>query len=365
MTGNGVKTFVIVHGKERDRKWETIGRYDPPHLTLSKARKVAGDRLAEIRLGIRQDTPPLVFAEAFSLFKQTHTSRKNRARTAKDTERLIEKHLIPKLGRKGISDIATHDVMQLIDKLLPTPGTCIHVFAAARLMFRWAEKRRLIARSPLDGVPAPVETVARERVLTNDELKEVLGKAMSEGSTFAKIVVLLALTGQRRAQVAALRGEYIHDEAIHWPADAMKKRQHSIPLAPMAKALLADAPKEGYVFPARGSDSPFNGFSKCKVAFDQKLEGVGPWTLHDLRRNFSTGLARLRVPPHIKEMLLSHVSAKTEVEAIYDHYTYMDEQRDALIKWENHLHALLSKTEGHYGGQHDPRRNAGIHHEAA
>jgi integrase len=124
----------------------------------------------------------------------------------------------------------------------------------------------------------------------------------------------------------------------------MKKRQHSIPLTPMAAALLISPPK-GFVFPARGKDSAFNGFSKSKQAFDNQLDGVEPWTLHDLRRTFSTGLARLRVPPHIKEMLLSHVSAKDPVEAIYDRYNYMDEQREALLKWEAKLQALLSKQE--------------------
>ncbi|HVC52565.1 MAG TPA: integrase family protein [Stellaceae bacterium] len=345
VTSNGAKTFVIVHGKERDRKWESIGRYDPNHLTLAKARKVAGDRLAQIRLGLRDDAPSLTFEEAFALFKQTHTSQKNRVRTARDTERLILKHLVPKLGRKGISEIATHDVMQLIDKLLPTPGTCIHVFAAARLMFRWAAQRRIVARSPLDGVPPPAHATARERTLTDNELREVLTKTIADGSTFAKIVQLLIITGQRRSQIAALRGEYVQTDVLHWPTDAMKKRQHSIPLTPMAQALLVEAPKEGYVFLARGSDSPFNGFSKCKIAFDKQLDGVAPWTLHDLRRTFSTGLARLRVPPHIKEMLLSHASAKDPVEAIYDRYNYMEEQREALLKWEAKLQTLLSKPE--------------------
>ena len=127
----------------------------------------------------------------------------------------------------------------------------------------------------------------------------------------------------------------------------MKKRQHAIPLTPMAAQLLKDAPQKGYVFLARGSgDSPFNGFSKCKRAFDRKLESVEPWTLHDLRRTFSTGLARLRVAPHVKEMLLSHASAKDPVEEIYDPWTYMEEKREALLKWENHLKALLPRQEG-------------------
>jgi integrase len=345
ITGNGIKTFVIVYGKELDRRWETIGRYDPKHLTLAKARKVAGDRLAEIRLGIRPEAAAMSFAKAFELFKQTHTSQKNRVRTAKDTERLIKKHLIPKLGRKGVSDITTHEVMQIIDKLLPTPGTCIHVFWAARLIFRWAAKRRLVPRSPLEGVDEPAKIGNRERTLSDEELRELLSKTIVDGSTFAKIVQLLIITGQRRAQIASLRGEYIEGEkVIAWPTETMKKRAHSIPLTPMAWALLKTAPQEGYVFPARGKDALFNGFSKCKIAFDKKLCGVAPWTLHDLRRTFSTGLARLRVPPHIKEMLLSHASAKDPVEAIYDRYTYMDEQREALRRWEEHLQGLLSQT---------------------
>jgi hypothetical protein len=73
---------------------------------------------------------------------------------------------------------------------------------------------------------------------------------------------------------------------------------------------------------------------------------MAPWTLHDLRRTFSTGLARLRVPPHVKEMVLSHVSAKGPVEAIYDLYSYLPEQRRALRRWEAHLQSLVPDPAG-------------------
>ena len=111
----------------------------------------------------------------------------------------------------------------------------------------------------------------------------------------------------------------------------------------MAAAILSELPREGWVFPARGSDAPFNGFSNCKTAFDRAVPTVDPWTLHDLRRTFSTGLARLRVPPHIKEMLLAHASARDPMETIYDLYTYDDEKREALEKWDRHLAALLER----------------------
>jgi hypothetical protein len=85
----------------------------------------------------------------------------------------------------------------------------------------------------------------------------------------------------------------------------------------------------------------FSGFSKAKKALDEQLPGLKPWTLHDLRRTFSTNLAKLGVLPHIKEMLLNHVSAKTEVEAIYDTYKHLPEMREAMQKWETHFSALL------------------------
>jgi len=99
--------------------------------------------------------PTITFAEGFDRFKHTHTSQKNRERTAKETERLISKHLLAKLKNRELAAVTTHEVMQIIDRLLPKPGTCIHVFWAARLMFRWAAKRRL---GPIDihGIHASV-----------------------------------------------------------------------------------------------------------------------------------------------------------------------------------------------------------------
>jgi len=97
----------------------------------------------------------------------TGTSGRPLANT-RDTERLIEKHFLPKLRHRDIADIATLDLAQLINELLPTPDP----------------------GSPLEGAPTPVEIVPRE-VPTDGKLREVLSKAMADGSTSAKIVQLL------------------------------------------------------------------------------------------------------------------------------------------------------------------------------
>jgi integrase len=86
------------------------------------------------------------------------------------------------------------------------------------------------------------------------------------------------------------------------------------PYGTITAAILERIPRESdYVFPAsrtnvRGTPTTsFNGWPKCKEAFDAKCP-IAHWTLHDLRRTFATNLAALGVPPHVTERLLNHVT---------------------------------------------------------
>ena len=119
------------------------------------------------------------------------------------------------------------------------------------------------------------------------------------------------------------------------------------PIAALATSILASAlPKDGStrLFPARGkSETPFNGWSKGKVALDKRAN-IAPWTLHDLRRTFATDLAALGTPPHVTEKLLNHVSGTVSgVAAIYNRHAYMDEMRAAIDAWEKRLSAILAQ----------------------
>jgi hypothetical protein len=66
--------------------------------------------------------------------------------------------------------------------------------------------------------------------------------------------------------------------------------------------------------------------------------GVTGWTLHDLRRTFSTGLASLGVAPHIIERLINHSTGVISgVSATYNRVAYMPEMRQAVEKWDTTL----------------------------
>ena len=340
----GTKSFVLVHGRSRQRV--TIGRY--PIITLSQARTKAKEMLAEHTLG-KQEAPTLKFEEALTLFGTTHCDKNNRARTSKETKRLLTKHFLPKLRHERLENIATHTIASIVDRLLDTPSEANHAFAAIRLFFRWAARRKYVGHSPCEGLRAPTQPVARERVLTDQELKRVLRAARGEDSTFGSIVQLLILTGQRCTEIASLRTEFVDEKArtVTLPASLTKnKRQHTFPFGKRADAVLRSAqPRDGYLFPARGKEKPFNGWSKSKRAFDARCS-IEPWTLHDLRRTFATNLASLGVPVHVTEKLLNHVSGTTGgIVAVYQRHAYLDEMRDAIARWEKHLSLLLRRRE--------------------
>jgi integrase len=65
---------------------------------------------------------------------------------------------------------------------------------------------------------------------------------------------------------------------------------------------------------------------------------VGAFTLHDLRRTVRTGLATLGIRPDIAERCLNH--AQPGIIVTYDSHHYLEEKRDALTQWTNHLQAL-------------------------
>jgi integrase len=341
--GKRTKTFMFLP-TTGDRRRIALGRYDPPYFTLAMAREKAKDIAADLRLNPpepRKLSP--TYQEALETFYATHSAQRHRATTRKEVERQHNRHFIPKLGKKRLADITTDDVMGIIDKMLSTPSEANHAFRAVRTFLRWAVKRRLIDRSPVEGIDRPAPEVPRSRVLTPKELRAVW-LACEQFSHFGPFVRCLILTGQRRGQFAQLRDHFVDTDkmVITWPADLMKAgKVHTIPYGPMMAKLLED--RSGVLFstyrgaPFTVSGTPMDTFRKhCSVAH---------FTLHDLRRTWATISAEeLDTPPHIIEAVLAHQSG-TAVARTYNRAKYIEPMRKALVAFEEWLTTLLSNTE--------------------
>jgi integrase len=328
----GSKTFVVLAGPGRRR---ALGRY--PHLTLAEARQKA-------KLYVANPTD-LGFGDALDLFVKVHCKAKNRPSTAYHTERLLRVHF----GHFRNLDVSTNQISLVLDKLIDTPSEANHAFTAARTFFRWCERRGYVEKNPMRTLQMPYPKKRRKRVLTDSELCSVWGAAGQMEGDFGEIVRLLLLMGQRRGETAALRDFYYSDNAqtVALPGEITKNhRDHTFPVGPMAAAILSKRIRQerpsDLLFQAVGSEKPFSGWSKSKKALD-KLISIPHWTLHDLRRTFRTNLGRLKVRPDIAERLVNHVSARTEVEEVYDLHNYMDEMRAGMLAWENFLTGLFEQ----------------------
>ncbi len=341
----GARTFFLLFG---NGKRHTIGRY--PIVSLVEARSEAKRLLAERTLGKIRPTS-VAFNKGYELFLAACEQR-NKPRTVSDYRRILRRHV--DFGRKLLSDITPQDVAARIDRIRHTPAEAVHAHVTAKVFFNWARRCHYIERSPLEGTLPPARTIARERVLNDQELATVFRTALDHDDTYCSIVALLILTGCRRGEIASLRWEYIDSDSqlITLPSSITKNgRNHTFPYGIFATQIFERVPRLGdYLFPAsrstaRGKPTTvFNSWGKAKDDFEKRC-GVD-FRLHDLRRTFATNLAALGTPVQVTEKLLNHVTGTISgVAAIYNRYTYLDEMRATIDAWEAKLQ-ILSRHAG-------------------
>ncbi len=368
VTPAGTKSFVFLYRIEGRPRRLTLGRY--PDTTLAKARDLAQQALAQVRRGLDpQVSVPsgsAMFRAVLDEFVEAHCARHNRASTAKETERLLRSEFLPLWEERGFSEIRKADVLSAIDAIVKrgTPSAANHAFAAIRKLFNWAVGRGYIELSPCIGISRPAKQNSRDRVLGDHELLALWSAAEQVGYPFGSIFQLLALTAQRRGEVAGMRWSDLELAERTWtiPAELTKNnRQHTVPLTPAALMILNNLPRfhDVWVFPARGDNGPYVGFSKAKRRLDKlanvkrrldanankettdEVEDI-EWTLHDLRRTAATGMGKLGVPPHVVERVLNHASGQFKgVAGIYNRFGYLPEMRAALEKWEAHVRPVV------------------------
>ena len=197
---------------------------------------------------------------------------------------------------------------------------------------------------------------ARERVLTDDELRAVWKAAVGLETAYGYLVRFILLTATRVQEAARLNRSEISRGGDEWVIPARRhksKRDFLLPLSQTARDLLASIPeigRKGWVFTS-GGDKPINGFSKAKRQLDErtlaavlveqesKVSPIPHWVLHDLRRTAKSLMSRAGVLPNHSERALGHVIAG--VEGTYDRYSYSEEKRRAFEALADQVERIL------------------------
>src|SRR5262249_40954701 len=149
---------------------------------------------------------------------------------------------------------------------------------------------------------------------------------------YDRIIRILILTGCRLSEAGGVRWSEFNADRTAWtiPANRAKNgKAYMLPLPDMFWNVIADVKRRDGIDHLFGySAHGYRSWDASKKALDARIKLSQPWTHHDLRRTFRTGLGRLKVPPHIAEMCINH--RKGGVQATYDRYSYEGEIGAAL-----------------------------------
>jgi integrase len=333
VTAGGVRSFALRYWCPAERLI-VIGQYPDwnPAAAVRRARELrqqidgGQDPLAERRKAdaAARDTLQAICEEFF---------RRDGAdlRTKADRENDLKRLAWPVLGNRAIEDIKRSDIIRLLDKVTDESGPVMadRLLAYIRRVMNWHASRSDDYRSPIVRGMArtkPKER-ARERTLTDAELKAVWRACEASPGPFARMVQFILLTGARRTEASAM--PWTELDAGDWILPAARNKAKVELLRPLSPAAVAVFPAKiadcKYVFSTDGIN-PISGFSKFKAALN-KASGTSGWTLHDCRRTARTLLSRAGVDPDIAEQCLGHVIGG--VRGIYDGHEYADEKAKA------------------------------------
>jgi integrase len=313
-------------------------------MKLEKARELAGEQLARVKLGLNpaQEKRDRLDAERHTFGHLVHdylARYKQRPRTVEAVSYYLNKSA-KQLHHRPVDAITHKDVAALlrqVEQKVPSDkgngaATVNRLRAVLSQVFAWGVGEGLCAANPVSATN-PRDEKPRERVLSHEELRAVW-LASDQCGDFGRIVKLLVLTAQRRGEVAGIRAEEIKENIWLIPAARVKNHKaHCVPLSRTVIDILASVNMYRGRFPKQN-------WSVYKDKLD-KLCGVKDWTLHDLRRTAATMMAQdLKVPPHIVEAILNHSPGK--LQATYNRADYREEKRQALEAWDAHVRGFVS-----------------------
>jgi integrase len=330
---SGAKSYCAVARSPSGKQiWTTISSTETMPIDESRV------RAREIMRRVRDGLPAIeprgeTFAAVAAEWRLRHVEKKG-LRSAGEIGRLLDKYILPDWREREFVSIRRSDIAVLLDHIEDNHGArqADYCLAVIRGLMNWTAARRddyavPIARGMRRQSPS---AQARDRVLTDEEIKSVW-EAADQCGAFGAMVKVALLTAQRREKVASLKWSDIDADGV-WDIPRSPREKSAggaLALPDMVRAIIEAQPRlasNPFVFAGRG-DGAISGFSKMKARLD-RLSGVSGWTVHDLRRTARSLMARAGVSSEHAERLLGH--AIIGIEQVYDRHSYFDEKVDAL-----------------------------------
>jgi integrase len=323
ITPAGRKVFMLQYRTNAgERRKPSLGLYG--ELTVEQARSLAQEWLAQVRRG---GDPAAEKAEArqaptvkelCTKFMEDYSKKRNKISTQAGYQAVINRNIIPLLGRKKVQDVKRPDIAGLMEKLSYKQTEANKVFSVLRKMFNMAEVwgYRPDGTNPCRHVPM-FPAGKSTHLISDEEMGDLfrrLDKIESEG--LENYVIPLGIRLQfefagRRSEIIALEWNWVdlQNRRVVWPDS--KTGGMSKPMSEEAYRLLSMAPRqEGsrYVLPSPShagkhltTGEYYGGWSRAL-----KAAGVTHVGTHGIRHRSATDIANSGIPVKVGMALTAH-----------------------------------------------------------
>lgn len=339
---SGTKTFIVEYrvggGRTSPKRRLTLGKFGA--ITAEEARDLAKATLGRVHAGsdpaadkakLRAE---MTFDQVCDLYLREGCETKKASTIATDSGR-IERHIKPLLGKRRVGEITRTDIEKFMRDVAAGKtaadvktkkrgraiveggkGTATRTVGLLGGIMSFAVNRGMRTDNPVRGVKRYPDKKG-ETFLSPAQLAK-LGEAITSAEVAGAnpsaiaIIRLLAFTGARKSEIAALRWSEVDLERGYLMLGDSKTGAKALPLGAPARQVLAslnrtDSP---FVFPAGAGEGHFQGVEKVWRGVRREA-GFPDLRLHDLRHSFaSVGLARGDALPVIGA-ILGHADVKT------------------------------------------------------
>lgn len=323
ITPAGRKVFMLQYRTNAgERRKPALGLFG--ELTVEQARSLAQEWLAQVRRGgdpaadkAEARQAPTV-EELCKKFMEDYSKKRNKLSTRVGYQGVINRCIIPLLGRKKVHDVKRPDVAGLMEKLSYKQTEANKAFSILRKMFNMAEVwgYRPDGTNPCRHVP--MFPAGKSTHLINDEdmgkLFRQLDKIETEG--LENYVISLAIRLQfefaaRRSEIVTLEWEWVdlENRRVVWPDS--KTGGMSKPMSEEAYRLLSTAPRqEGnpYVVPSPRHPGQHLTTGEYYGGWCRALKAAGATHVgtHGIRHRSATDIANSGIPVKVGMALTAH-----------------------------------------------------------
>lgn len=365
------------------RETLTIGRYDADlgrkvprepsalafgmSLSLVEARTLLADARRSVEVGVSPSRAKVeqrtAASEALTFggwaqdyFKHKSDPKSGEERLADSTlamrKSLYARALEADVGKLKLEELTPQRLKKLCDDLKAKRGPAVAVQARELVLnvFRHAQGSGVDVANPAEAVrPSTIATFTpRDRALKPDEIKKFIDalEHVATTPTLRLALKFVLLTGVRKGEFIGATWDEVDFEGARWviPAARMKAgREHIVYLCDQAldilTALRSCFGASRYLHPGRyDTETPISNATLNRVidATVERIQKAEPefqtFSVHDLRRTFSTSLNRAKFDERWIEMALAH-APRNEIAATYNVARYAAERRIMMQCW--------------------------------